>query len=67
MLEVVANGVLYIAGLSAKFRGNHVGPVLLCVASTRTTRRSLILLLHAFSLAHARGGYPSRTRWTDMQ
>ena len=82
MLEVAANGVLYTAGLSAKFRGNHVGPVLWCVASTRTTRRSLILLLHTFSLAHARGGsqtrtgfclystttsYPSRSRWMDMQ
>ena len=30
-------------------------------------RRSLILLLQAFSLAHALDGYPSRTRWTDMQ
>ena len=60
MLEVAAN-ILYTAGLSAKFRGKHVGPVLWCVASTRTTRRSLILLLHAFSLAHARGG--SQTRW----
>ena len=25
MLEVAANGVLYTAGLSTKFRGNHVG------------------------------------------
>ena len=46
MLEVAANGVLYTAGLSA---------------STRTTRRSLILLLHAYSLAHARGGSQTRT------
>ena len=80
MLEVAAN-ILYTAGLSAKFRGKHVGPVLRCVASTRTTRRSLILL-HAFSLTHARllanedrlllsststTSYPSRSRWTDMQ
>ena len=55
MLEVAAN-MLYTAGLLAKFRGKHVGPVLWCVVSTRTMRRSLILLLHAFSLAHARGG-----------
>ena len=27
MLEVAANGVFYTTGLSAKFRGNHVGPV----------------------------------------
>ena len=44
MLVVAAN-ILYTAGLLAKFRGKHVGPVLLCVVSTRTTRRSLILLL----------------------
>ena len=59
MLEVAAN-ILYIVGLSAKFRGKHVGPVLWCVASTRTTRRSLILL-HAFSLTHARGCSQTRT------
>ena len=39
---------MYTAGLLAKFRGKHV-------------RRSLILLLHAFSLAHARGGSQTRT------
>ena len=78
MLKVAAN-ILYTAGLLAKFRGKHVGPVLCYVASTRTTRRSLILL-HALSLAHARGGsvdedmilltttsYASCTRWTNMQ
>ena len=27
----------------------------------------MILLLHALSLAHVRGGYPSRMWWTDMQ
>ena len=59
MLEVAAN-ILYTAGLSAKFRGKHVGPVLWCVASTRTTRRSLILL-HAFSLANVRGCSQTRT------
>ena len=60
MLEVAAN-ILYTTGLSAKFRGKHVGPVLWCVVSTRTTRRSLILLLHAFSLAHVRGCSQTRT------
>ena len=43
-----------------KKRGKHVGPVLGCVASTRTTRRSLILL-HAFSLTHACGCSQTRT------
>ena len=49
------------SSLSAKFRGNHVGPMLWYVMSTRTTRRRVILLLHAFSLAHARGGSQMRT------
>ena len=79
MWEVAAS-ILYIAGLLAKFRGKHVGLVLWCVASTHTTRRSLILLLvrplprpcvrwlaEEHRLLLTTTSYPSRTRWKDMQ